>query len=184
MMAHATVNKSPNCPSLNSPPNRQKQTHSNNSQHHNECWQNSPWWQCVHIHQRRRHGVQIIGCIDCMPKKAHCNCQMKWTWTIPHTIDPVSQAMATIQAKKESQKRSSTGQYPIRPAIHVRSHQVDACGLRISSQFHMDQSHQSRKLHRMANSEWTQRGKIVPRNHRKAKCTSKWIKEKFQFHQT
>ena len=110
----------------------------------NDCWQNSRRWQCVHLHQGRRHGIQRRGRVNNIPKKTHYHRKTRWMRPIPHTIDPGSRAMATTQSNQEIQEWSSTGQYRIRSSIHIRIHQGYACGLRISSQIHMDQGHKSR----------------------------------------
>ena len=150
----------------------------------NDCWQNSRRWQCVHIHQGRCQGIQRRGCVNNIPKKTYYHRQTIWMGLIPHTINPGSRVMETKKNNKEIQEVYSTGQYCIIPSIYRRIHQVDACGLQISSQIHMYQGHQIRELRRIANAEWTQRVKILPRDHQDTKGTSESIKENFQVHQT
>jgi hypothetical protein len=88
---------------------------------------------------------------------------------IPNTADATAWPLATTTSIQTSTEGTTASQQCLRSTIYQASHQMDACHLWIPCQINLTQSHQSGKLHGLADADWTQRPKVLSQDNQTAK---------------
>ena len=97
-----------------------------------------------------------------MQKKTTVHWSTGQTWTVPHSTSATFRTMATTTCIQKGTPCIQPGKQRLRPPVHRASNKMDARGLRIPRQIHMDTHHQSGELHWMANAYRMKHQQVLP----------------------
>ena len=155
MAKHAKQNLSHSSRSKQCPHQQGQPIHSQNSRIHWWYWEKQQTTELYPSLQNRRYSAQGTGRTHQNERKTYSNRSSRWPWPIPHSTDTTTRAMAYTMTIKESPACIGASKQRIRFTINGTGCNMDARGMRISSEIDMAESNKSRELCRVANPNQT-----------------------------
>ncbi len=149
-----------------------------------EHGQNIRWWHSFGIDKGRHQRFQGRRHLNNMQRGTNPHRHPRKPRTITNNADATTRPLATMTPIHKGMESTMTGQPHLRSTIYQAFHQVDACRLWIPSHIDLAQSHQSKKLHRMANADRMQCPKVLSQNYQNRKRAPEPNKKECKVHQS